>query len=35
LNMIKGSKNIAGRDYVLIDLRRTDHEVAPTLRIFW
>jgi arsenical-resistance protein 2 len=30
LNMIKDSKNIAGKNYVLVDLRRTDHEVAPT-----
>jgi arsenical-resistance protein 2 len=34
LNMIKDSKNIAGKNYVLVDLRRTDHEVAPTFRIF-
>ncbi|RGP78886.1 oxidoreductase [Fusarium longipes] len=26
LDMMKDSKNIVGRDYVLIDLRRTDHE---------
>lgn len=30
LNMIKDGKNIAGKTYVLVDLRRTDHEVAPT-----
>jgi arsenical-resistance protein 2 len=34
LNMIKDSKNIAGKEYVLIDLRRTDHEVASTFCIF-
>ncbi|EXL39431.1 hypothetical protein FOCG_17967, partial [Fusarium oxysporum f. sp. radicis-lycopersici 26381] len=26
LEMMKDSKNIAGKNYVLIDLRRTDHE---------
>ncbi|KAK7598585.1 hypothetical protein V3481_000208 [Fusarium oxysporum f. sp. vasinfectum] len=26
LEMMKDSKNIAGKDYILIDLRRTDHE---------
>ncbi|KAM0420893.1 hypothetical protein ACHAPT_011282 [Fusarium lateritium] len=26
LEMMKDSKNVAGKDYVLIDLRRTDHE---------
>ncbi|KAG4267537.1 major facilitator superfamily transporter [Fusarium proliferatum] len=30
LEMMKDSKNIAGKNYVLFDLRRTDHEVAPT-----
>jgi hypothetical protein len=34
LNMIKDSRNIAGKDYVLVDLRRADHEVAPTFHIF-
>ncbi|KAK2686434.1 hypothetical protein QWA68_015156 [Fusarium oxysporum] len=33
LEMMKDSKNIAGKNYVLIDLRRADHEVAPTFRI--
>jgi hypothetical protein len=28
LEMIKNSNNIAGRNYVLVDLRRTDHEVS-------
>lgn len=28
LEMVKDSNNIAGRDYVLVDLRRTDHEVS-------
>ncbi|CAH0027530.1 unnamed protein product [Clonostachys rhizophaga] len=28
LDMIKNSNNIAGRNYVLVDLRRTDHEVS-------
>ncbi|KIL93944.1 oxidoreductase [Fusarium avenaceum] len=30
LSMIKDSNNIPGKKYVLIDLRRTDHEVAYT-----
>lgn len=34
LEMMKDCKNIAGKDYVLIDLRRTDHEVAPIFRSF-
>ncbi|KAF5618611.1 oxidoreductase [Fusarium sp. NRRL 52700] len=28
LEMMKDSENIAGKDYVLIDLRRTDHELT-------
>ena len=31
LDMLKDRNHIAGKDYVLIDLRRTDHEVAITL----
>ena len=34
LEMMKDGKNIAGKNYILIDLRRTDHEVAPTFRVF-
>ncbi|KAJ4176298.1 hypothetical protein NW767_15828 [Fusarium falciforme] len=34
LEMMKDSNNIAGKNYVLIDLRRTDHEVLPTFRVF-
>ncbi|KAL5615864.1 hypothetical protein FOBRF1_004612 [Fusarium oxysporum] len=34
LEMMKDSKNIAGKDYVLIDLRRADREVAPIFRSF-
>lgn len=34
LEMMKDSKNIAGKNYVLIDLRRTDHEVLPTFHVF-
>jgi hypothetical protein len=34
LEMMKDGNNVAGKDYVLIDLRRTDHEVAPTFRAF-
>lgn len=34
LEVMKDSKNIAGKNYVLIDLRRTDHEVAPTFHVF-
>lgn len=30
LSMIKNSKNVAGDNYVLVDLRRADHEVAST-----
>ncbi|KAJ3455513.1 hypothetical protein MRS44_016995 [Fusarium solani] len=35
LEMMKDSKNIAGKNYVLIDLRRTDHEVLPTCPSSW
>ncbi|KAF5227099.1 hypothetical protein FANTH_14870, partial [Fusarium anthophilum] len=31
LEMMKDSKNIAGKDYILIDLRRTDHETLYSL----
>ena len=31
LDMMKDSNLIAGKDYVLVDLRRTDHEVTITL----
>lgn len=34
LEMMKDSKNIAGKNYVLIDLRRTDHEVLLIFRVF-
>lgn len=27
LEMMKDSRNVAGRDYILVDLRRTDFEV--------
>ena len=27
--MLKGRESVAGRDFLLIDVRRNDHEVRP------
>ncbi|CAG7555201.1 unnamed protein product [Fusarium equiseti] len=35
LEMMKDSNNVAGKDYVLIDLRRTDHESSGVQKVIW
>ena len=30
LDMLRDPKNVAGKDFILVDLRRNDHEVSAT-----